>query len=497
MYKGLIFQVYEADSQPIDKMWANKFHRRMAGGHRIASFLRENNWDIEVIDFAAMFSLDELKEIAKSRITDDTYFIAFSSIFSCWNPKIDEFAGWIKKNYNVVTILGGGTWPSINSKYIDYYIIGYGENAILQLLKVVAGGQSRSSLRFDLRFADRLVINSNSSYPSFPTNSLVINYEKRDFLLPEEWTNIELSRGCIFKCKFCNLPLLGVKGQEYIQSADEFDATMRKNYDLFGLQNYYVVDDTFNDYTKKISRFADVVENLPFTPFYSGFIRADLLIARPNDKEELSRMNFLGHYYGIESFNYESSKVMGKGMDSEKLKQGLIDIKNYFLNNNRKIYRGSISFIAGLPHDTLKNLYETAEWCKNYWQGQNVQWNHLMIPNKDQSGHGWQDSLSDLAHNYEKYGYEKITNEDKTSELWWKNSNMSIIEAKQFTQSTVLKLCPEVITQETSWTLDDLTYKGRSIDIGLNEQEHIKHKIKSKMHKKSIVENYKQKKLSI
>jgi radical SAM superfamily enzyme YgiQ (UPF0313 family) len=120
-----------------------------------------------------------------------------------------------------------------------------------------------------------------------------------------------------------------------------------------------VVDETFNDRPDKIEKFADAVEQLSFVPFFSGFIRADLLVNRPNDKENLLRMNFLGHHYGIESLHYPSAQAIGKGMHPEKLTQGLVEVKQYFQKNKRKIYRGTMSFIAGLPHETLDTMMST------------------------------------------------------------------------------------------------------------------------------------------
>ena len=56
--------------------------KRGAGAHRIASHLRQNGWDIEVIDYAAEWTLEEFQELCRSRITDKTKFISSSLIFS-------------------------------------------------------------------------------------------------------------------------------------------------------------------------------------------------------------------------------------------------------------------------------------------------------------------------------------------------------------------------------------------------------------------------------
>jgi hypothetical protein len=48
-------------------------------------------------------------------------------------------------------------------------------------------------------------------------------------------------------------------------------------------------------------------------------------VSRPNDREELLRMNFLGHWYGLETLDKTAGKAIGKGMDPDRLKQGILD----------------------------------------------------------------------------------------------------------------------------------------------------------------------------
>lgn len=497
---GLIFHVYDNNAMPGSDVWHDKFHRRQAGGHRIATYLRKQDWDIEVIDFSAKFSFEELKEIAKSRITKDTCFCSFGCIFGSWPTHIEQFAVWLKETYpNIVITYGGTIWPYVKSKAIDYYITGYAELAMLNLLEVLVGNKTKSSLKFDLRFADRKVITANKSNPAFPLNILSIDYEDRDFIQPEEWLHVELSRGCVFKCKFCNYPVLNVKG-DYTQDADDFYRNMQSNFDRFGIKNYYVVDETFNDRPDKISKFADAVERLSFTPFYSGFIRADLLVSRPQDREDLLRMNFLGHHYGIESLHYPSAKEIGKGMHPDTLTQGLLDVKKYFLSNNRKIYRGTMSFIAGLPHETVQTMMQSIEWLKNNWSDQSTIWFPLSLPDPEQVSHGWADSVSDLAVDFEKFGYIKddtVDTSNHNGELPWKNEHVSYKKMQVFVEKLVPKLIGHITNNISSLTLDELTYPGRTIDQGLQEK-FLQHNLdRSLQFRNFVVENYKHKKLSI
>lgn len=499
-FHGLIFQVYDNNSIKGSTIWSDKFHRRQAGGHRIATYLRNHDWDIEVIDFAAKFTLDELKQLTKSRIRNNTKFISFSCIFGSWPENISNFALWLKANYpNIVITYGGTDWPKVNSKAIDFYITGYGELAMLQLLKYIAGNAPRSSIVFDLRFADRKVITANRSCPSFPLNKLSIDYEHRDFLLPDEWLNLELSRGCIFQCKFCNYPVLNVKG-DYTQDEEDFYRNAQSNFDKFGIKNYYIVDETFNDRSDKIEKFANAVERLNFVPFYSGFIRADLLINRPQDKENLLRMNFLGHHYGIESMNYASVKSIGKGMHPDKLAAGLLEIKNYFQQNGRNIFRGTMSFIAGLPHETIYTMLQTADWLNKNWHDQSVIWFPLAILDPTQNKHGTSDSVSELSLNYTEFGYEidqTIDTVDYNGELAWKNKSLSYETCKKFINNVLPQKCPSILNNVTSLTMDELTYPGHGIDQALIGQYTSDDAKQSLLFRKNIVESYKKNKLNI
>ncbi len=495
-FHGLLFQVYDQTTiSSIDQ--AGKFHRRRAGGHRIANFLRSNDWDVEVIDFAALFLLDELKELVKSRINSNTKFFGFSCIFQSWPDTINLLTQWLKKTYpHVLIIWGGGYLPPTQVASIDYFITGYGENALYQLLKVITGNSPASSISYDLKYGGKKVISADKSCPSFPLRHLSIKFEKRDFLLADEWGHIELSRGCIFKCKFCSYPVLGVKG-DYTQDADDFANCIQYNHDNYGIKNYYVVDETFNDSTEKIQKYADKVEKLSFTPFFSGFIRADLLINRPEDRHQLLRMNFLGHYYGIESLNYASAKSIGKGTNSEKIKEGLVDIKKFFLANNRKIYRGSMSMIVGLPYETLNSLKSSLNWINSHWNDQHHVWTALVLPSNESVAQGFGDNQSFLSSNYDKFGYVSQGIKQVNGANWidWKNDSFTWEAAESYARKYIPKFYP--CNNVGNLTLDDLIFAGRSIDDALLTPSTPDDLLQAYQYKLKIVEQYRHKKLSI
>jgi hypothetical protein len=371
---------------------------RIAGIHRIATHLREQNWDIEVIDFTCFWSLENLKILCKNRLNSESKFIGFSPTFSYWSDELNLFCDWLKEKYpHLILISGSSNDPLFFSKSIDYYISGYGENAIDALLKYKFS--NGPNIKLKLLSDNRKVINALHDYPAFPIRDPSIIYEDRDFINENEFLPIEFSRGCRFSCHFCNFPILGVKG-DYTRNVDNFEKQLLHAYDMWGTKNYIVVDETFNDYTEKIIKYGNIVEKLPFRPWFSGGLRADLLVTRQVEKDELLRMNFLGHFYGIETFNHDSGKSIGKGMDPDKLKKGLIDHKEYFKKHG--FYRATISLICGLPFESLESINTTHQWLLENWNDQVTQMNPLEIYNNELIRD------SKISINYGKYGYRKI-----------------------------------------------------------------------------------------
>jgi hypothetical protein len=358
-----------------------------------------------------------------------------------------DFTAWLKITYpHIKTIAGGQHLLQSRLSHIDIWVDSYGEEAVLALAKSLAGN-TLSGIRFSAEFfGDKKVIKALQSYPSYNLGDYSVLMEHRDFLESWEWLTVEFSRGCKFSCAFCNFPILGVK-EDTSRSAHSFEHEMKYNYENFGIDRYYVADETFNDRVEKITKFADVVDRLESKPFFSGFIRADLL-SKPNMISELARMNFGGQYYGVETFNHDSGKVVGKGLDPEKVKQLLLDSKQLFKANNL-LYRGTISLIVGLPFDTAENWRLNKIWLTDNWMDQGLVVFPLMI--EDLQNNNIQDytKLSKFSQNLTKYGIRSMGTKDiqrhtsadgnfnwrsgayANTENLWEHDTMNIFEAEK------------------------------------------------------------------
>lgn len=375
-------------------------HMRNLGAYRIAHWLRQQDWDIEVIDYALLWTYEELVELAKTRITKSTKFIGFSFQFGVWNFTMDRFALWLNNFYPDIKLISGSSiLPPIDTP-VDYHIWGFGEYALDNLFKYLFSNGTKPKMK---KYGSMYVIDA-SQYPAYPLNDYSVSYEDRDFLQPWEFLCIETGRGCIFKCSFCNFSILGVK-TDHSTSEESFERQMKENYSRWGIKNYTIAEETFNDRPDKIRKLAKVVNRLDFTPWFSAFVRFDLLVSRPDDKKLLEDMNVLGQYYGIESFNHKTAKAFRKGMDPDRIKEKLVEVKDYYSKTG--LYRGTISLILGGPHETKESMYNSLKWCEDNWAGQALVSFPLGIPL------GKNRRPSEFTDNYEKFGYKKI----KISEL--------------------------------------------------------------------------------
>jgi len=415
---------------------------RSAGSHRIASFLRQHGLDIEVIDFAPSWKFEEFKELIRSRMTPTMKFVGLGAVFNMNTETLYRSFAWLKQTYPDVLLVTGSTdFYNLHFIPVDYMVVGYGELAILEILN---GTAKYTEEIIDKNGNKRRTVHALKEYPAYPMRNLSIDYEKRDFLQPFESVTMETSRGCRFKCSFCTYSILGVK-DDHTRCSDDFRDNLMRNYDNYGIHRYSISDETFNDHSEKIIKYADAVETLPFKPNFGGYIRADLLHTRPQDIEHLARMQFNGQFYGVESFHRPSAAAIGKGMDPAKIQQAILDTKDYFMKHNG-YYKGTISLIAGLPYETEETLNETLRWCKENWKTNHLAVTPLIIASDHNNV-----KQSTLSASYEKQGYslidmEQILLDESHSDLTRIFQSNSILpEMKYYLKTFIRTLSPTIL----------------------------------------------------
>lgn len=379
--------------------------QRAIGAYRVASHLRSHGYDVQVIDFIDEFGHEELSDILETLTGENTLALCVSTTF-LKSKKDDMVSSTYKKlrtisdnlrstietykdKHKNIKIVGGGaniSWYKEDDIF-DVLVTGYGEIAVLEYMNSLKTGMKRLYPRLH----NKELINGDTQLVDVST--IGHTWHITDCILPKETLPIEISRGCIFNCKFCSYPLNGKKKFDYLRDPELIRQELIRNYELFQTTNYMFSDDTFNDSTYKLKILHEVFTTLPFKIQFVAYLRLDLLYAHPEQITLLKEMGLKSAAFGIESLNPKTAKFIGKGLAKDKIKEFLP--KLYYEHWNQEI-SVICSLIVGLPYETPDHLEESFAWFMQ--SGINSIWMPLAITPSNFY-------LSDIDKNYSKYGY--------------------------------------------------------------------------------------------
>lgn len=304
----------------------------------------------------------------------------------------------IAKNYNPdCQIVMGGSQLNRNEYFHPeilmpdaHYIKGNAEVPVAQMHK-----RFRKK-NFSL---DGLSTNEEYDFGQFKTS--FIKYNNNDHITANEWLPIEISRGCAFKCKFCNYDMKDTR-DNYVD-AKTLKENLIRHYEQWGTTKFTIMDDLYNDNYDKVK---DLYENcwsqLPFKPELGGYLRLDLLWNRPDQAKLLLDSGFRCGSFGIETLHDKAGKAVGKGLGRERIIRTLKMLS--------KIWRKDVLihafFIAGLPHEDRQSLLDTVQWTEETKLIHSTIWHWLELENiKLLPPDTNVDKISVLGKDPEKYGY--------------------------------------------------------------------------------------------
>lgn len=392
---------------------------RAGGQYQLASWLRSFGYTVKVIDFCFKIPVDKLEKIARKYLDKDTLAFGVSTTF--WNiAKIEvdgvavggiEYPAWVahlrsvfKNEYpNLKWILGGSNslTPVLEDDWIR--INYFAEDETLAYLDSLTG---KTEIR-----------------PRFDIQNFVKVYEDDDFIEPFETLSIEISRGCIFKCKFCQFPLIGRKKGTNIRREEDIRNELMLNYEKYGTTKYYFSDDTFNESLDKVQMIHRISKSLPFELEYIAYLRLDLIAANPEMITLLPESGLRSAFFGIESFQVEGAKAIGKGWNGQHAKEFLLKLKEHWKGKTN----WWMGMIVGLPGWDREQEERDVQWLIDNDMSCWWHWALYINPINVSQGQKW---VSEFEKNYEKYGY-KFTDDNFVN---WTNGNLVHTELQQIAE---------------------------------------------------------------
>jgi len=405
-----------------------EFAGRGIAGPRLRTAARKAGYNILALDFLNDITVDQIFQIIDSNISTNTKFVGFSlswidktrmNLYKWYSP---SFFQTLKLRWPQLLIITGGhdEWRhDLILSHSNYHFHGYSDNTFVEFLKHINGLENHLVMTKNI-LTKGLVIDSNISDPVVDPNDLETVFEKEDGFLPHQPLPIEIARGCIFRCSFCHHPFQGKKEYDsYQRKPENIAKELRRNYELFGTTRYTILDDTFNDSIEKLDRLATAIKLAELPNFQCvAYIKAELLVTKPEMIEKLGELGLRGAFIGFESFSKEARKAVGKGTDITKVIDACRKLSEY--NNGQILIHGS--WIVGLPGDTAADI-------------DNV---HLFILNNPNFIKSWvfqalhmrdypdalPGSASEFDKNPTKYGYTILPNSHE-----WKSSHFNSLSA--------------------------------------------------------------------
>lgn len=380
---------------------------RTNGAHRIAGLLRQKGVSVEVLDFFNSWSIDELNTVLKAYPVD---FIGLSlGLGQLDDSKVNDFIFLAKKLYGNIKVIAGGNQVLYNKlHHIDLNFKGFADGAVDDILDYLKTGVYPKDL-VNLLGVDKskAVIDCNHYYNSFDLTNLRTEYTDNDFLSPNENFTLETGRGCIFKCKFCNFPLIGKKKNDYIRTKEDIKTEIVHNYNKWGITRYSITDDTFNDNELKVDILYEISQEIDFDLSFMCYARVDLLHARPGSLDKMIKFGVKGMQFGIESMTPETSKLIGKGFTGDKLKSYLKEIKDQYPDLHL-----TGSFIVGLPNESIQQVEDNIHFAIDNNLLDAVPVFGLNIP-KETGGV----DISIFSKEWHNYGYQELSKDEIVSLL--------------------------------------------------------------------------------
>ena len=299
-------------------------------------------------------------------------FIGISAI-TYESDNMFQIAKKIKQYNKNIPIIAGGPFPTsspeevLNSIYIDFIVLGEGENSfplllhsieenLLDISKIDGIGYKNQS-KIHYKQSNNYIENLDSiPLPAWDLIDLVpyFHYKAESNMPPpRRYASLFTSRGCPYKCIYChNIFGKKLRTQSVKRIIDEIIILK----DQYKINEFEILDDSFNIDKQRVIKFCTEIikKNLNIKLLFPNGLRTDLL-----DKETLLYLKNAGTTYisfAVETASKRLQKNIGKNLNLEKVKNNIIQAEKINIATHG-------FFILGLPDETKEEALLTIDFA--------------------------------------------------------------------------------------------------------------------------------------
>ncbi len=244
---------------------------------------------------------------------------------------------------------------TIKNKHVDSLIVGEGEKAFMQLARALAGGTPLAKIPGLVFKKDKLIfsncpveLTTNLDELPFPARTLV-PYKKYRSLISKEKviTTLMSSRGCPFKCTYCDRPHLG-KQYRY-RSADNILLEIKQCLSL-GISEIMFFDDIFTCHRARVVEICRKIIEGKLPIQWSIRARVDTV-----DQEMLELLKEAGCIrisFGVEAGTQKTLNRLNKKITLEQARRAIKMAKATGIVT-------LADFMIGCPGESAAEVYQT------------------------------------------------------------------------------------------------------------------------------------------
>lgn len=322
----------------------------------VSSSLKEAGYDVRVFHFTE----EQIEDYVEKTIKLDPLFVGLSVITGNKTRHSTEFSRKIKAKSDIL-VVWGGIHPSllpfqcIKEDYIDYVIVGEGEETTVDLAKAF-------EKKMPINEVGGLVYKDENKKPRFnkprplmeDLDKCKIDWDCMDITkcYEQQWESKRIlsyvsSRGCAFDCAFCYNNIFNQRRwrAHSMQRVINDINYMKEQFNCDGIRFF----DDFLFVNQK--RALDIVEQIKLPWF------AEIRVNSINDKvvQKLIETDAKELLFGMESGSERILNLMNKKQGPQDIIQCVRNLTKY------KELRALGTFILGSPTETKKETFETVD----------------------------------------------------------------------------------------------------------------------------------------
>jgi len=453
---------------------------RSIGAYRIRTELEQQGYSVKVIDYFQSLTEEDIELAFEKYVSKETLWVGFSTTFFNTSELLQDnnkFYTNLRNRFNVPFVIGGAKGMVEFLDFADIFVTGYADDATVAITNYLAGKDTNLIFK---DFNGKKIVDSNHNYDKKDISNIPVIWKPEDGITAQQSLPMEIARGCIFNCAFCNFPLNNKNKFDYIRAKEDMYAEFMRNYEQFGTTNYWFMDDTYNDSMVKLELMHEVITSLPFKINFDTYIKPELLVRWPDQIDLLIESGLRGASFGVESYNKETRQAIQKGADIDKVLDAIASMKQ----KSKDRVKIQINLIVGLPHQSEENIRASRERVVadpniDLWY-----WYPLLIHSKEHHEYH-----SPIDRNPEKFGYKvhhqqrllKTTLAGKTN-AWmtvWKNDHMNAIGAGRLAED--LRNMDDEYQKVAGWSCGGVTSLGLDLDDHYSKHQGLRNKLPAKM----------------